>query len=55
MKGRYPRFQYWCSGCDMQLISPGTKCKHCGTRDKSPKLKRPTDYDLKKSLENTDG
>ena len=53
MKKRYPegyserdkklsprRTKFWCMGCDMNLVAPGSKCEVCGVRNEKRRLRK---------------
>jgi tRNA(Ile2) C34 agmatinyltransferase TiaS len=40
MKGKSKRGQVWCSKCDAQIVSLGTKCPNCGVREHVSKKKQ---------------
>ena len=42
MKGKYKKCLIWCSSCDMDLVSIGSKCKTCRNREYASKIKKPS-------------
>lgn len=40
------RTEYWCGGCDANLIGPDEKCRVCGHRDREKRYKKSVDIDL---------
>lgn len=54
MKGKCRRNLIWCSSCDANLVQIGMKCRNCGNREKTSKIKKPTKFKIlsKEEVEN---